>query len=92
MERFYTHLQEGTGKAEALRQAQIEMRDEYPNPYYWSAFVLSGDGGAPGPGPIETPTLSNKDDSGGGFSSSAALLLTLAAIIGTLLAVRKLRR
>ncbi len=45
MERFYTHLREGTGKAEALRQAQIEMRAEYPNPYYWSGFVLSGDPG-----------------------------------------------
>ncbi|MCP4406577.1 MAG: tetratricopeptide repeat protein [Gammaproteobacteria bacterium] len=45
MERFYTHLQDGTGKAEALRQAQIEVREEYPNPYYWSGFVLSGDPG-----------------------------------------------
>ncbi len=45
MERFYTHLKDGMGKAEALRQAQIEIREDYPNPYYWSAFVLSGDGG-----------------------------------------------
>jgi len=42
MERFYTHLKGGMGKAEALRQAQLETREEYPNPYYWSAFVLSG--------------------------------------------------
>ncbi|MCL4298816.1 MAG: CHAT domain-containing protein [Anaerolineae bacterium] len=45
MEHFYTHLKDGTGKAEALRQAQIEIREKYPHPYYWSAFVLSGDGG-----------------------------------------------
>jgi CHAT domain-containing protein len=45
MERFYTHLKDGMGKAESLRQAQLEVREEYPNPYYWSAFVLSGDGG-----------------------------------------------
>ena len=45
MERFYTHLKAGLGKAEALRQAQIELREEYPNPYYWSGFVLSGDPG-----------------------------------------------
>ncbi|MCP4406579.1 MAG: tetratricopeptide repeat protein [Gammaproteobacteria bacterium] len=45
MERFYTHLRDGVGKAEALRQAQIEVRTEYPNPYYWSGFVLSGDPG-----------------------------------------------
>jgi len=48
MERFYTHLRAGMGKAEALRQAQLEVRTEYPNPYYWSAFVLSGDSGALG--------------------------------------------
>lgn len=45
MERFYTHLRDGMGKAEALRQAKLEVREEYPNPYYWAAFVLSGDGG-----------------------------------------------
>jgi len=46
MERFYTHLQERMGKAAALRQAQLDMLDDYPNnPYYWSGFVLSGDGG-----------------------------------------------
>jgi CHAT domain-containing protein len=45
MERFYTHLGAGMGKAAALRQAQFEVREKYPNPYYWSAFVLSGDGG-----------------------------------------------
>lgn len=35
------------GKAEALRQAQIDMRtqDKYSHPYYWAGFVLSGDGG-----------------------------------------------
>jgi hypothetical protein len=46
MERFYTHLQAGVGKAEALRQAQLEVLGNYPDPYYWAAFVMSGDGGA----------------------------------------------
>jgi CHAT domain-containing protein/uncharacterized protein HemY len=45
MERFYTHLRTGMGKAAALRQAQLDVRANYPNPYYWSGFVLSGDGG-----------------------------------------------
>jgi CHAT domain-containing protein len=45
MERFYTHLRAGMGKAEALRQAQIETMVEYPEPFYWAAFVMSGDGG-----------------------------------------------
>ena len=44
MERFYTHLRSGMSKAEALRQAQMDVRAEYPHPYYWAAFVLTGDG------------------------------------------------
>ncbi len=45
MRSFYTHLKRGIGKAEALRMAQSETRHQYPNPYYWAAFVLTGDGG-----------------------------------------------
>jgi CHAT domain-containing protein/Tfp pilus assembly protein PilF len=45
MRSFYTHLRSGMGKAEALRAAQSEMRQRYPNPYYWAAFVLTGDAG-----------------------------------------------
>ena len=48
MERFYTHLRAGMGKAAALRQAQQDVRAQYPNPYYWAGFVLSGDAGAVG--------------------------------------------
>jgi CHAT domain-containing protein len=46
MERFYSYLQQGMDKAEALQQAQIKVRAEYPqysHPYYWAAFVLTGD-------------------------------------------------
>jgi CHAT domain-containing protein len=45
MEKFYTYWSGGMSKAEALRQAQIDVRAIYPNPYYWAGFVLSGDGG-----------------------------------------------
>jgi len=45
MRSFYTHLRSGMGKAEALRAAQSETRQRYPNPYYWAAFVLTGDAG-----------------------------------------------
>jgi CHAT domain-containing protein len=45
MERFYTHLKEGMGKADALQQAQIEVQKDYPHPCFWAAFVLTGDGG-----------------------------------------------
>jgi CHAT domain-containing protein len=89
MERFYTHLREGTGKAEALRQAQIEVREEYPNPYYWSAFVLSGDGGVPGAGPTETPPPSGKDDERSGLCPGAVLPLALVVVVGALVTFRK---
>ncbi len=46
MDRFYTHLREGMGKAQALQKAQKEVRAQYPNPYYWAAFVLTGDPGS----------------------------------------------
>jgi len=48
MERFYTHIAEGQGKASALRQAKIDVLEKFGrqvSPYYWGAFVLVGDGG-----------------------------------------------
>ena len=42
---LYTHLKQGLGKAEALRASQIDVRQKYPNPYYWAGFVLTGDPG-----------------------------------------------
>ena len=69
MERFYTHLLDGTGKAQALQAAQYEIRTdpehpEWEHPYYWAAFVLNGDPGttdaglfpAPGVTPGAAPT------------------------------------
>jgi CHAT domain-containing protein/Tfp pilus assembly protein PilF len=61
MERFYTHLRAGQDKAAALRQAQLDVREEYPNPYYWAAFVLNGDPGAIDPITVSaTPTTTVK--------------------------------
>jgi CHAT domain-containing protein/Tfp pilus assembly protein PilF len=45
---FYTHLNQGLGKAEALRAAQTDLRSQYPHPYYWAGFVLTGDPGQAG--------------------------------------------
>ena len=45
MTSFYQKLlQEGTNKAEALRQAQIEIiqKTDFQDPFFWSAFVLVG--------------------------------------------------
>ncbi len=45
MEKFYTYWKQGMGKAEALQQAQKDVREKYPHPYYWAAFSLTGDAG-----------------------------------------------
>jgi len=43
MRDFYKHLADGKSKSDALRQAKLEFIKNYSaNPYYWSAFVLSG--------------------------------------------------
>ncbi len=47
---FYANLAKGVGKAQALAAAQSAVRDdpahpEWRAPYYWAAFVLSGDPG-----------------------------------------------
>lgn len=40
---FYQKLSEGYDKSEALRLAKVEFIQKYsPNPYFWAAFVLSG--------------------------------------------------
>ncbi|HLO86095.1 MAG TPA: CHAT domain-containing protein [Nostocaceae cyanobacterium] len=50
MNRFYKILQKGNvTKAEALQQAQLELltnnqATEFKHPYYWSAFILIGNG------------------------------------------------
>jgi CHAT domain-containing protein len=43
MKDFYKHIAEGMSKSEALRNTKKEFIRKYSaNPYYWSAFVLSG--------------------------------------------------
>ncbi|HEY9871538.1 MAG TPA: CHAT domain-containing protein [Candidatus Obscuribacterales bacterium] len=45
MKHFYTNLwAKGMQPAEALRQAQIEVRKRWPDPQYWAAWVLVGQG------------------------------------------------
>lgn len=43
MTTFYTNLRSGMSVATALREAQLSLRQEYPNPYFWSAFTATGD-------------------------------------------------
>ncbi|MFQ6052313.1 MAG: CHAT domain-containing protein, partial [Candidatus Hydrothermarchaeota archaeon] len=41
---FYRFLSQGKSKAQALREAKLEMLStEYNHPYYWASFVLNGD-------------------------------------------------
>ena len=49
MEDFYRRILAGEGRAEALRQAQLTLKQKYPEPYYWGAFICQGE-----PGPLPT--------------------------------------
>ena len=49
MEDFYRRILNGASRAEALRQAQLALKQKYPEPYYWGAFICQGE---PGPLPV----------------------------------------
>ena len=42
MEDFYRRLLGGEPRAEALREAQLKMKERYPDPFYWGAFICQG--------------------------------------------------
>ncbi len=42
MPAFYARLAGGMGKAAALRESQLELREQFPHPYYWASFALIG--------------------------------------------------
>lgn len=86
---FYRHWQAGKSKAEALQAAQAEVRETHPGPFYWAAFVLSGD---PGVGPV-TLVPTPMPPFGGNilfYVLAGALLLVLGLI--ALMWARRLRR
>ncbi len=47
MHGYYLHLLSGPeptrGRAEALRQAALDLKTRQPHPYYWGAFIALGD-------------------------------------------------
>jgi len=43
MEDFYMRILERQSLAEALREAQLAIKEKYPDPLYWGAFVCQGD-------------------------------------------------
>lgn len=40
MQRFYSRMLSGDTKHNAFKTAQQEVRNKYPNPYYWAGFVM----------------------------------------------------
>jgi CHAT domain-containing protein len=44
MRDFYVKLKSGIDKKEALRLAQLDLRKKRPEPRYWAAFYLTGEG------------------------------------------------
>jgi CHAT domain-containing protein len=42
---FYARVLGGVGVADALREAQLALRQKYPDPYFWGAFICQGDQG-----------------------------------------------
>jgi CHAT domain-containing protein len=45
MREMYSHIHAGASKREALRRAQLTIKDAYGHPYYWAPFVLMGNPG-----------------------------------------------
>ena len=39
---FYAHLQRGMDRANAVREAMLQVRERCPHPYHWASFVLMG--------------------------------------------------
>ena len=44
MVQFYQNINKGMSKNEALRQAKLSLIQRTPHPFYWSPFILIGDG------------------------------------------------
>lgn len=44
MVEFYTQLQQGCSKAEAMQTASLRLRESRPHPYHWAPFLLIGKG------------------------------------------------
>ncbi len=42
MEGWYARLSNGAGRAAALRDVQLALKEQHPHPYYWAPFALIG--------------------------------------------------
>ncbi len=82
MTSFYKHLRSGMSKAAALRAAQADTRAAYPHPYYWAAFVLTGDPGKQS-SPAVPPSL---------LAAGAACAVLFAALMVVFITHRRKRK
>ena len=48
MNDFYRRILMGEPRADALRAAQLTMKEKHPEPGYWGAFICQGE-----PGPLQ---------------------------------------
>jgi tetratricopeptide (TPR) repeat protein/CHAT domain-containing protein len=44
---FYQQILSGAARGDALREAQLRLKEKHPEPLYWGAFICQGD-----PGPL----------------------------------------
>ena len=44
MDRFHRRLSSGGAPASALREAALAVRERFPHPHHWAAFVLTSGG------------------------------------------------
>ena len=42
MQEFYRGLKSGKPPAAAMRAAELHIRKQYPHPFYWAPFVVTG--------------------------------------------------
>ncbi len=60
---YYKHLLERVPRSEALRRAQLELIEGgLKHPFYWAAFILSGNGWDPLPAMAVGAAMSNEPD------------------------------
>ena len=43
MANFYQRIKAGEERAEALYKAKLAMKEDYPDPFFWGAFICQGD-------------------------------------------------
>ena len=92
MKAFYTHLKDGMGKAQALAAAQSDLRrdeahPQWAHPFYWAAFVLTGD-----PGEVSGKTRATGMSGWVPAAVGGSVLVVLGAAVGAVLWQRHARK